>query len=53
MKFLIASLLLCGSLVNVQAQSDWLQWGGPSRNFTTNSKGLAAAWPSTGPNRLW
>ena len=53
MKLIVASLLLCGSLINVQAQSDWLQWGGPSRNFTTNSKGLASAWPSTGPKRLW
>ena len=53
MKLLVASLLLCGSLVNVRAQSDWLQWGGPARDFTTNSKGLAAQWPSTGPKRLW
>jgi outer membrane protein assembly factor BamB len=53
MKLLIASLLLCGSLFNVQAQADWLQWGGPSRDFTTNSKGLASAWPATGPKRLW
>ena len=53
MKLLIASLLLCTTFVNVRAQSDWLQWGGPSRNFTTNSKGLAASWPSSGPKRLW
>ena len=53
MKLLIASLILCGFLVDIRAQSDWSQWGGPSRNFTTNSKGLAAAWPSTGPKRLW
>jgi len=53
MKLLIASLILCGFVVDIRAQSDWLQWGGPSRNFTTNSKGLAAAWPSTGPKRLW
>jgi outer membrane protein assembly factor BamB len=53
MKLLIASLILCGFLVDIQAQSDWSQWGGPSRNFTTNSKGLASSWPSTGPKRLW
>lgn len=53
MKLLIASLILCGFVVDLRAQSDWSQWGGPSRNFTTNSKGLAAAWPSTGPKRLW
>ena len=53
MKFLIASLVLCGFFVDIRAQSDWLQWGGPSRNFTTNSKGLASSWPPTGPKRLW
>lgn len=53
MKLLIASLILCGFVVDLRSQSDWSQWGGPSRNFTTNSKGLAAAWPSTGPKRLW
>ena len=48
---LIASLLLlCGS---VRAQSDWTQWGGPDRNFTTRSKGLAATWPAAGPRQLW
>jgi outer membrane protein assembly factor BamB len=52
--FLCASLLLlCVLTIDAQAQSDWLQWGGPSRNFTTNSKGLAAEWPSSGPKRLW
>ena len=39
--------------VNVQAQSDWLQWGGPNRDFTATSKGLAASWPATGPKQLW
>ncbi|HEV8430668.1 MAG TPA: PQQ-binding-like beta-propeller repeat protein [Pyrinomonadaceae bacterium] len=52
--FLFASLLLlCVLTIDAQAQSDWLQWGGPSRNFTTNSKGLATEWPSSGPKRLW
>jgi outer membrane protein assembly factor BamB len=45
--------LLCVFVVDVSAQSDWLQWGGPSRNFTTNSKGLASQWPASGPKRLW
>lgn len=39
--------------VDVKAQSDWLQWGGPNRNFTSPAKGLAAAWPATGPKQLW
>ena len=39
--------------INVNAQSDWLQWGGPNRDFTAPSKGLAASWPATGPKQLW
>ena len=35
------------------AQSEWPQWGGPSRDFVSNSKGLAASWPQTGPKQLW
>jgi outer membrane protein assembly factor BamB len=33
--------------------SDWAQWGGPNRNFKSESKGLATTWPATGPRRLW
>lgn len=35
------------------AQTDWPQWGGPSRNFVSTSKGLAASWPEKGPRQLW
>ena len=52
-KLVLASLLLFAALIEIQAQSDWAQWGGPRRDFTTNSKGLAAAWPATGPKQLW
>jgi outer membrane protein assembly factor BamB len=31
----------------------WLQWGGPTRNFMSDSTGLAASWPAGGPRRLW
>ena len=52
--FALASLLLlAGTIVDARSQSDWLQWGGPRRDFTTNSKGLAATWPATGPRQLW
>ena len=51
---LLTSLfILCGTCLETRAQSDWSQWGGPSRNFTSNSKGLAATWPAAGPRRLW
>lgn len=45
-------LLLC-CLISVQAQTDWLQWGGPTRNFMSTSKGLASSWPASGPKQLW
>jgi hypothetical protein len=35
-----------------QAQQ-WLQWGGPDRNFKAESKGLATSWPSSGPRQIW
>src|SRR5687768_15017224 len=31
----------------------WTQWGGPHRNFMPDSKGLASAWPASGPKKLW
>ena len=46
-------LLVLIFFVNSQAQTDWSQWGGPTRNFVSNSKGLAASWPEKGPRQLW
>jgi outer membrane protein assembly factor BamB len=52
-----ASLVVITGLLLVHAGAspapDWPQWGGPSRNFTTESKGLANTWPANGPRRLW
>src|SRR5260370_7767720 len=31
----------------------WTQWGGPHRNFTTESTGLKSSWPATGPKVMW
>src|SRR5260370_12113695 len=31
----------------------WPQWGGPHRNFMSDSKGLASTWPAGGPQKLW
>jgi len=39
--------------VETQAQAEWPQWGGPSRNFVSTAKGLAASWPEKGPRQLW
>jgi outer membrane protein assembly factor BamB len=33
--------------------ADWLQWGGPGRNFMVDATGLAASWPEGGPRKLW
>jgi outer membrane protein assembly factor BamB len=35
------------------ATAGWTQWGGPHRNFMPDSKGLASAWPASGPKKLW
>jgi outer membrane protein assembly factor BamB len=36
------------------AQSQqWAQWGGPDRNFKSESQGLATSWPSGGPHQIW
>ena len=39
--------------VSGQASASWLQWGGPGRNFVSESKDLASSWPSDGPKKLW
>jgi outer membrane protein assembly factor BamB len=35
------------------ADTSWLQWGGPQRNFMVDASGLADKWPAGGPKRLW
>lgn len=35
------------------ALSGWTQWGGPHRNFKSDTKGLAALWPAAGPAQIW
>lgn len=46
-------LLLLSLFVQVQAQAEWPQWGGPARNFVSQSKGLADKLPANGPGKLW
>jgi outer membrane protein assembly factor BamB len=43
------------ALLNLGAQPPlgWPQFGGPFRNFTALSKGLANAWPKEGPRKVW
>lgn len=41
------------ALASAAAAQDWLQWGGPDRNFTSSVTGLASSWPRGGPSELW
>jgi outer membrane protein assembly factor BamB len=36
-----------------EPDADWLQWGGPTRDFHVPAKGLAETWPDFGPRQLW
>ena len=33
--------------------ASWTQWGGPRRNFTVETSGLASSWPASGPKKIW
>ncbi|MBL8219749.1 MAG: hypothetical protein JNL62_10990, partial [Bryobacterales bacterium] len=35
------------------AEIPWIQWGGPHRNFVTQSSGIKDRWPASGPRVLW
>lgn len=55
---LIASMVLltlCLSMAPDAQPSDdgWPQWGGPNRDFTVETGGLADKWPEDGPRSLW
>jgi outer membrane protein assembly factor BamB len=53
--FAVIAAGFVGHSISVSGQSSaaWLQWGGPTRNFMSDSKGLAASWPASGPKKLW
>ena len=50
---LMPALVLLTATTALAQSSDWTQWGGPHRNFISETKGLAPSWPATGPRRLW
>ncbi len=37
----------------VASEPEWGQWGGPRADFIADSKGIASAWPETGPKQIW
>src|SRR5215467_5438992 len=50
------SWLAATLLVTFSAQAaslEWPQFGGPHRDFTSHTTGLANSWPSSGPKKLW
>ncbi len=50
----VAVLVLDGAPAIVgQTSPSWTQWGGPRRDFMSDSKGLASTWPASGPKKLW
>ena len=54
MKHLGYCLLAMLVYATAQAASlEWPQFAGPHRNFTSDAKGLANSWPSSGPKKLW
>ena len=45
------AVVLTGTAERIKGQ--WPQWGGPNRDFTVETTGLADKWPEDGPQRLW
>ncbi len=51
--WVIAPALVCVTFAAGAADAQWPQMGGPNRNFTVTTTGLADEWPEGGPERLW
>lgn len=54
-RLMIAGLVvgLAGIGATAAPDTSWLQWGGPRRNFTVETTGLASKWPAAGPAKIW
>ena len=50
---LLAALVIAPATTLGQTTASWTQWGGPRRDFMSDSTGLASSWPSSGPKKLW
>jgi len=48
---LLALISTAGCTASVDKQ--WLQWGGPNRDFCVKTAGLADSWPGAGPKKIW
>ncbi len=49
----IAAVLLAALFAAVPTHAQWLQWGGPHRDFQCDAAGLANEWPADGPRQVW
>jgi outer membrane protein assembly factor BamB len=49
----LATVTLAPTMTTGQTTPSWTQWGGPKRDFISDSKGLASVWPASGPKKLW
>ena len=50
---IIVFMLLLLSFYAAIGHSQWLQWGGPNRNFKVDSAQLKTTWTEEGPGQLW
>lgn len=49
---LIAAAAVAG-LMTASVNAQWLQWGGPNRNFIVKNADVADEWPDKGPEKIW
>ena len=49
----MVGLLTISVWVASTAQGQWMQWGGPTRDFHTQGISLSTTWPPDGPRRIW
>ncbi len=47
------ALMLIANGCAPPAAAQWTQWGGPNRDFSCDSTGLADQWPADGPREIW
>lgn len=47
------SIVAASLMATLGGTDPWPQWGGPSRNFVIEARGLATSWPTEGPRRIW
>jgi outer membrane protein assembly factor BamB len=50
---ILAAVTFAPTMTTGQTTPSWTQWGGPKRDFISDTKGLASVWPVGGPKKLW